>query len=290
MFKAAFVSLLIAGLALPGVAHAQRWFEIEVLMFKRNVDPDKTAESWPDQTHLETSGKGKEVFSRWLTPIKTNETEFICDETTNTCSEQSVAVSIEAPSAVPVVIKGENFSSGRSDFVIQSSNRLKMNAKRKRLEQHAAYTPLLHMAWKMPVSSKRRSVPIHLFSGKNYQHKFNIDGGLNTDGNSPEPVWQLDGLLNIYLQHYLYIKGDFQLRREGLMAVLQPGTTEMSAEIADTEQPVVLGNLQPVDTERKQLEPHLYSYPFQQYRRVRSGEIHYFDHPLMGMLVQIRKL
>ena len=29
---------------------------------------------------------------------------------------------------------------------------------------------------------------------------------------------------------------------------------------------------------------------FDQNRRLRSGEIHYFDHPLMGMIVQIRKI
>ena len=28
---------------------------------------------------------------------------------------------------------------------------------------------------------------------------------------------------------------------------------------------------------------------FQQNRRVISGEIHYFDHPYMGMIVQIRR-
>ncbi|MCF6194849.1 MAG: peptidoglycan binding protein CsiV, partial [Kangiellaceae bacterium] len=32
----------------------------------------------------------------------------------------------------------------------------------------------------------------------------------------------------------------------------------------------------------------LFNYPLKQTRRLRSGELHYFDHPLIGMLVMIR--
>ena len=35
--------------------------------------------------------------------------------------------------------------------------------------------------------------------------------------------------------------------------------------------------------------PFLNSYPMQQLRVIRSGEIHYLDHPMFGMLIQIRK-
>jgi hypothetical protein len=33
----------------------------------------------------------------------------------------------------------------------------------------------------------------------------------------------------------------------------------------------------------------LASFPLQQLRRVISTQVHYFDHPLMGMIVQIRR-
>jgi hypothetical protein len=36
--------------------------------------------------------------------------------------------------------------------------------------------------------------------------------------------------------------------------------------------------------------PFLQTIPLQQNRRVRSGQIHYFDHPQMGIVMQIRKM
>jgi len=41
---------------------------------------------------------------------------------------------------------------------------------------------------------------------------------------------------------------------------------------------------------KKQLAPYLESIPLIQNRRVRSGEIHYFDHPQLGVVMQIRKM
>ncbi|WP_434940650.1 CsiV family protein [Shewanella sp. HL-SH8] len=40
----------------------------------------------------------------------------------------------------------------------------------------------------------------------------------------------------------------------------------------------------------KTMKPFLQVIPLAQNRRVRSGEIHYFDHPQMGMVMQIRKM
>ncbi|QSX38567.1 peptidoglycan binding protein CsiV [Shewanella sedimentimangrovi] len=94
----------------------------------------------------------------------------------------------------------------------------------------------------------------------------------------PEPVWQLDGTLNIYLSHYLYIETDLRLRTPGTRQVPQlsmtvddvPTTTDMSPQMEQ--------------------QAFLYAISMVQNRRVRSGEIHYFDHPKLGMVVQIRKM
>lgn len=123
----------------------------------------------------------------------------------------------------------------------------------------------------------------------------------------PDPVWQLDGLLNIYLSHYLYIETDLMLRSPGSRkvevleetAALQdsaagdlasgdiaalpgsasalPATNERTIEAMSTE--VVMEE-----------QPFLYSIPLTQNRRVRSGQIHYFDHPKLGLVIQIRKM
>lgn len=123
----------------------------------------------------------------------------------------------------------------------------------------------------------------------------------------PDPVWQLDGLLNIYLSHYLYIETDLMLRSPGSRkvevleetAALQdsaagdlasgdigalPGST--SALPATNERTIEAMNTEVVMEE----QPFLYSIPLTQNRRVRSGQIHYFDHPKLGLVIQIRKM
>ncbi|MCJ8319378.1 MAG: peptidoglycan binding protein CsiV [Colwellia sp.] len=80
-----------------------------------------------------------------------------------------------------------------------------------------------------------------------------------------EPIqpWSLDGLLRVHLNRYLYITADFNFLTS--TPVDQKTSTELDQQ------------------------PIFKSIRFNQNRRVISGEIHYFDHPYMGMIVQIRK-
>ena len=78
----------------------------------------------------------------------------------------------------------------------------------------------------------------------------------------PAQPWTLDGLFRVHLNHYLYITADFNM---------------LEASAAN----------ETLDTTHK--SPIMKSIRFKQNRRVISGEIHYFDHPYMGMIVQIRK-
>ncbi len=69
--------------------------------------------------------------------------------------------------------------------------------------------------------------------------------------NLPQQVWQLDGLFKLHLDHYLFVNTEFNLRR-------------------------VSGN-------------KLETIYVRQSRRVISGEIHYLDHPHLGIVLQIRR-
>ncbi|MCH8537328.1 MAG: peptidoglycan binding protein CsiV [Alkalimonas sp.] len=66
------------------------------------------------------------------------------------------------------------------------------------------------------------------------------------------PLWQLDGFVRVHLDHYLFVNTDFILR-------------------------------QPAE------EGAILQHRIQFSRRVISGEIHYIDHPRLGMVVQIRR-
>ncbi|WP_171022187.1 CsiV family protein [Thalassotalea litorea] len=84
---------------------------------------------------------------------------------------------------------------------------------------------------------------------------------------SPNQDWFLEGLFKVHLDHYLFINSEFNVYRP---------LTEETIEAAQNTQTAAVDNV-------------VTSIPFKQNRRVISGELHYFDHPFMGMVVQIRR-
>lgn len=85
--------------------------------------------------------------------------------------------------------------------------------------------------------------------------------GMSTPPKKPLQPWLLDGFLKIHLDHYLYITADFNVFNQD--------------------------QVKPLSEKDKTDEMKLVN--FSQNRRVITGEIHYFDHPYIGMIVQIRR-
>ncbi len=124
-----------------------------------------------------------------------------------------------------------------------------------------------------------------------------------------EPVWELDGDIAIHLDHYLYADVNLRLRQQGERelqitesdAPMQTPQLGLSSEpLTDTNADAPEGGVEvmALGDERaasegtlvasQGTEPFLFSYQLSEPRRLRSTELHYFDHPLMGLLVQIR--
>jgi len=84
----------------------------------------------------------------------------------------------------------------------------------------------------------------------------------------PIQPWLLDGFLKVHLDHYLYITADFNLADD----TLSSEQTEQAKQNKNTP-----------------TKQYLKTINFSQNKRVISGEVHYFDHPYIGMVVQIRR-
>jgi len=114
-------------------------------------------------------------------------------------------------------------------------------------------------------------------------------------------VWQLDGNIQIYVQRYLHLETDLMLRIPGEKAI-QLGAIETSLaadKLLDSMQTEDETNntfgwkladdfLSNDQSQSIVIQQVLNKYPMLQSRRMRSNEIHYIDHPLFGMLIQIR--
>lgn len=105
------------------------------------------------------------------------------------------------------------------------------------------------------------------FAGMTAPPEANDDGNQQSNLVRLSPIWQLDGFIQVYLKYvnrvpYLHINSELFYRQPVLSANILPGASPAY---------------------------ELVSVPFTQQRRVISTQLHYFDHPMFGMLVQIRR-
>lgn len=319
------IATLIA-LSHSSLARAEAWFEVEVYIFERQ---SQSTEQWP-MAPIETKTNsaidlispvvGQAVVSVSNEPapctlVYDADANSHCAESTNTDANSinSGTLTISGPSSntltqyrYPNMIPSEIGSSSQtyaklgSGPVLLASSQGQFASIVNSLSRERGNRSLLHMTWQQPMQGKSGSMPIRLFAGKDFSANYHFDGrqivqqALNTSmqntqgsqGTSlensapllPSPVWQLDGTLNIYLSHYLYIETALNLRKEGRK--LMPVPTD------DTN----INTNAAVATPVKVMTPYLMSIPLEQNRRVKSDEIHYLDHPEMGMVIQIRKM
>jgi len=149
----------------------------------------------------------------------------------------------------------------------------------------------------------------------------NMGADAGTSGNTSTEVlikdlpWvpELDGAIQIYLKRYLHVNLQLywrtpQQQEVPLAAILDSDNSELNLFNAQSETSTALGvNPDSVPTQRSenlQLDwqigddfltskpkateiTRLMSYPLRQSRRMRSGELHYIDHPLIGVLIRI---
>jgi hypothetical protein len=105
---------------------------------------------------------------------------------------------------------------------------------------------------------------------------FNIDVNTNLNGQQssnlvevtkPLQPWSIDGLFKVHLNHFLYINTEFTVIDPEYQTKQHALNKLNNAEFSEKNEVIT----------------------FKQSRKVITGEIHYFDHPYIGMIVQIRR-
>ena len=109
------------------------------------------------------------------------------------------------------------------------------------------YRPLYHLAWRQPVKHPDQAKPIY-FSLK----------PKNSDAISEADPPTLEGTVKFGVKRYLHLETDI---------VLREATTDAQAEVDGFS-----------------YGPRFRSYRMQDKRRMRSGKLHYLDHPVLGVL------
>jgi len=144
------------------------------------------------------------------------------------------------------------------------------------LRQSRQYRPLFHIAWQQPAVDGNRSRALHLQqedSGSLIE--LTIPPFLVTDpmpAEFYEPVkLLLDGTVRIRSSSFLHVDVD--------MVLFRPPVNNIT--------PMNLPSQPPAESEARPVE---YVRLTENNRRIKLGELHYFDHPRLGVILQVNRL
>jgi len=231
--KKSLISLLV-GLSVGSsfavsAADQERWFEVEVILFERNINPAKVTEHWDQSLYPTYSKQNKNPMALFInddnliTPSNShdinaltlaNETNVVAGGLQPTLIDdsqtlpifgadrdeslvQGVNTNADIIEATKVVIDGANLNDNAKDPALEivPANELQLATQFTALNDHANYNVVLHSAWRMQPKDRNEAIPIRLFAGHNYQQQYQQNGAAITPKvqTAVAPISALDG-------------------------------------------------------------------------------------------------
>ncbi|GEM74872.1 peptidoglycan binding protein CsiV [Vibrio sagamiensis] len=262
------IPLLLIFASMP--SWAGRQFDIEVIIFKRAINTNNSNEAWPNE----------------LPSIELNQSGSLNDQN----YRQSKGVNLLPRSAY------------------------RLNAQATALNRHTGFKVLKHVAWRQGDQGKANAPIFHIIGGRDFSNSYQANGQEandysssmsihdQADTSSPKPLFELDGTLQIYVQHYLFVNTVLDFREPITRSVIKERPLTSSKETSfgnnmayrqetntDKSKNIQVGNFNNVLSNTEE-ESFLQTIRMDQTRRMRSGEIHYLDNPFVGMLIQVRSV
>lgn len=150
-------------------------------------------------------------------------------------------------------------SHSRTSFKMLKGSELKLKGEAARIKAAPELEMLLHLGWRQPGLSQNKAISVPIYDGM-------LEGKRYRKAGTDAFPHRLEGTLKLVLSRYLHINTDL-LYREPLTAGAQ--STESGESLNDA------------------LTPQYRLFQMQQSRRMRSNELHYLDHPVLGMVVRV---
>lgn len=209
------VAMACVLLALPGIA-AARWYQVDVVVFRHNVEASAGAEQWPEMTEI---------------PDFSDSMDLITD--------------LPAMGDEPVDTQTSS-GAGPIAFKALERNERGLNDVERRLRNSSEYTPLLSAAWRQPSFGVGGAKRVHL-------------SDVDTRGSTPARQGEDTGSSAAAVALTPRIEGSVMVKVARLMSV----DVDFIYDHDGT----------PVRMKAS--------------RGMKLREVHYFDHPLFGVLVQV---
>ncbi len=249
----------------------ERWFQTEIIVFEVIEKNHAILEElWPDDPGVPGIEDSLE-----LSPVP---------------EESEAATEPAGPEKnIPPATQEITAQPPEQPFQRLPNEALTLTALADKLSNASNYAPLLHIAWRQPMLEKTaaKKIRIHTDQGIDDQPHASL-GTIPTFVNVTElmpppaliesplmlttidetnPVRSLDGTIKLHLGRYLHLETDLLYRSH------QPP----AAPLVNNTFLMSINEVKPPPTQ----------FRMQQTRRLRSGELHYLDHPMFGMLILI---
>ncbi|MFT5007874.1 MAG: hypothetical protein ACI9RY_000798 [Reinekea sp.] len=246
----------------PVSAEPERWFQVEVLIFKNPPIDTDNPELWP-------------VYADIQHPPAFIELEVLSDALTDSVDELDLAEGTPANAIInldePVEV------AGLASFTALTEPEQQLLGARNTLARDSRYQILFHEAWNEPVPGRDEVIPIRIDGGKRFGRQF-----------------ELQGYITLYVERYLHLSTDLHLidyqESTDPFDLVESGDGTGQVISGLTGMPLVTADLLPAgqaNGEAGQFFISVRDVQLIENRRMRSKEIHYLDNPEFGLLILI---
>jgi hypothetical protein len=269
-----------------------RWYNVELIIFSQTSAAAATSEVWESLPDL-TYPKSYHLLTYAESEAASEDPLSVSDPTKLTPITQSVsAEEVLDPNQVQTL----PMNLLPTPFVRLAQETWEFAQRAGRMRQSGRYEILFHESWNQPIVSSERTLPILLDQSGYLQE------------------WpKLQGSIKLHLARYLhletnfwintmgnYLPGDWQMPPPPLGPVPVPdaaldelfeeklsgnGAEAEEVELDESELPFSFQPEEPVEV--SPTYPWRHAVLLQQTRKMRSTEVHYIDHPMMGVIVLV---
>jgi hypothetical protein len=317
-FKAGAVACLALLAASSALAKEDRWFRVELLVFSH--ESKQAAEQWEPTPSLVYPGAARFLVEPQR--IENNLAQHHADSVVDEFGRQILTILPEAgaqnlPRAsanatpdiplaggvaslvdpnTPTTVEVQPQVLRPTPFVALPGSQLEFRGKAAYMQRSGQYQTLFHQTWAQPVPGQAAAVPIVL------------------DRSGDTEQWtRLQGTITLYLSRYLHLETNLWLNTQGeylpgewrmpapplgppsliieeLPTPQDSPTTWASVDQQTTPVPGTEADLAELEEDTGPVYPYRHAILLQQKRRMRSTEVHYIDHPRLGVVVKLTPL
>jgi hypothetical protein len=281
LLAALFVSTATQAQA-TDTADSSRWYQIEVFIYANNKPSAANEEFWPTELGLKYPERLVELTEIDEQALEREQTERSTEDTTINSGPDLLNYQQEDLAAATTIPRP-------TPFLVLDEQEMQLKPVANKVLRQADFRLLFHKAWRQDLNDRETSEHIIIFGGERFDQHY-----------------ELEGTINISVERYLHFSTDLWFStftsnvggEENPWPVLPPIPLTSTPAQAATDTAAQDPFSSPVSTYKHSLGNEFQALTGNQYsvertvslkqrRRMRSNELHYIDHPLLGLLVKI---